>query len=341
MRVVGVLLLSVVLFGSACVTSPVARGKRPSWMDNPQSKYPLRYYVTAVGEGDTLDDAQSVAVGNLAKVFRSNVQVDETLRERYVELMGTKSSYQEQTQFDRNVQIQSGLSLVNVRYADSYTDDTGRVYALAFINRARTAKIYATRLRENDTRTRYFVDQAAGASPAVAYAALSAAATVSADSQLLLEQLDVISSVTKQSVRMTYNHDALSKRLAEAAGNVRFDIRIDGDREGKITAALKASLTGLGFVVSKGNPVLRVQGSVSFEDTDLKRDGLSFVRYQTKIDIVDVMGFTVVSVADRGREGHVSKAEAQARCIRTIVSLINGKLHSKLLAYFDGLVAGE
>ena len=342
MRRLSMMFLGMVLIGSACVsTGPAAKGKRPSWMDNPQSKYPLHYYLAAVGEGDTLDDAQSVAVGNLAKVFRSDVRVDETLRERYVELMGKRNSYQERTQFDRHVQVQSGLSLVNVQYADSYTDDTGRVYALAFINRARTAKIYATRLNENDARTGYFVGQASGASPAVTYAALSAAMAVSADSQVLLEQLDVISPATKEAIAMTHDHDALSRRLAEAAAKVRFDVRVDGDREGKIAGALEALVTDMGFTVAKDAPALRVQGKVTFADTDLKRDGLSFVRYEVKLDVIDVVGFTVAAVADRGREGHVSKPEAQARCVRTIVSLIDSKLRPKLLAYFDGLVIGE
>ena len=335
------LLLSVVLLGGGCATSPMVKGKRPSWMDNPQSKYPLRYYIVAVGEGDTLDDAQSVAVGNLAKVFRSDVSVDETLRERYVELMGKQNSYQERTEFDRNVRVQSGLSLVNVQYADSYTDETGRVYVLAFINRAQTAKIYATRLDENDTRTRYFVDQSSGASATIAYAALSAAMAVSTDSQLLLEQLDIISPSTKRSIQMTHGHDALSKRLAEAAGNVRFAVRVEGDQEGKIAAALKAAKTGLGIVVSREGPTLDVKGSASFEDTDLKRDGLSFVRYDVKLDVVDATGITVASAADRGREGHVSKPEAKARCVRSVVALIDGKLRQELVSYFDGLVAGE
>ena len=342
MRRLNMMLLAVALVGSACVTTgPATKGKRPSWMDNPHSKYPLRYYITAVGEGDALDDAQTVAVGNLAKVFRSDVKVDETLRERYVELMGKKNSYQEQSQFDRNVQVQSGLSLVNVQYADSYTDDTGRVYALAFINRAGTAKIYATRLIQNNARTHYFVGQSSDASPAVAYAALSAAMAVSADSQVLLEQLDVISPATKQAAKMTYDHDALSERLAEAAAKVRFDAHVEGDREGKVAGALDAMITDLGFTVGKESPALRVQGKVTFADTDLKRDGLSFVRYEVKLDIVDQAGVTVASVADRGREGHVSKPEAQARCVRTIVSLIDSKLRPKLLAYFDGLVVGQ
>jgi len=330
--------LGLMLFCGACVTTTGPVPRRPSWMDNPQVKYPVRYYLTAMGEGDTLQDAQSVATGNLAKIFRSDVHVDERLRERYVELMGRQNSYQEQSQFDRDVSIGSALSVVNVQYADSYKDETGRFYALALMNRAATAEIYATRLNENNERTCYFVGQSDGQSPAMTYAALSAALAVSAESQILLGQLDVISPSTKKAIQMTHAHDALARQAAEAAGQVLFDVRISNDREGKIAASVESLMTGLGFGVAADAQALRVLGSVSFEETDLKRDALAFIRYEVKLDVLDTAGHAVVSVAERGREGHVSKLEAEARCVGSVVALIDRELRPRLLAYFDSLV---
>jgi hypothetical protein len=337
----GCLVLVIVVMGSACTTTSVSTGRRPSWMENPQRKYPFRYYLSAVGEGDTLQDAQAVAVGNLAKIFKSDVEVDERLQERYVELIGRRNRYQEETKFDRNVRVRSGVSLVNVQYPDSYTDGAGRVYALAVLNRARTAEIIATRLRENDERTVTFVDQSRDAAPDVAYAALSAAAAVSRDSRVSLEQLDVISPAAKRSIHMTHDHESLMKRLAEAASLVRFDVRVSDDRDGKVAAALSSLMTDLGFVVGKGEQALRAVGSVTLENTDLKREGLSFVRYELKVEILNAAGITVVSVTDRGREGHVSPKEAEARCVRSIVSLLDRTLRDRLIAYFDALVAGN
>jgi len=334
----GIILLVVLVSG--CVTAPVdvvGSGRRPSWLDNPQSKYPLRYYLTAVGEGDSLKDAQSVAVGNLAKIFRSDIKVEEHLQERYFELMGDKNSYQEKSQFDRDVRISSGMSLVNVQYAESYKNSVGRIYALAYINRHQTSEIYVTRLEENDARTVSFIEKAKNRTPTVEYASLSAAVAISSDSQLLLEQLDVISPVTKKATNMSYDYDQLLQQLAEAAGRVHFMIEVTGDQSEKVVGALKSLVTDMGFVIDK-SASLKINAKILFEDTELKRGDLSFVRYEARIDVLDISGQTVVSVSKRGREGHVSKSEAEARCVRTIASLVDRDLKIKLQAYFDGLV---
>lgn len=340
MRLLSGVSLLAVLIASGCVTAPVdvvSSGRRPAWMDNPKAKYPLRYYLTAVGEGDSLKDAQSVAVGNLSKIFRSDINVEEHLQERYFELMGDKNSYQETSQFDRDVRISSGMSLVNVQYAESYKNSVGRIYALAFINRHKTSKIYATRLEENNERTVSFVEKSKNSAPAVEYAALSAAVAISADSQLLLEQLDVISSVTKKATSMSFKHDQLLQQLADAAGRIHFMVSVAGDNSEKVAGTLESLVTNMGFVIGKRSP-LKINAKISFEDTELKRGDLSFVRYEVKIDVLDISGQTVVSVSKRGREGHVSKAEAEARCVRTIATLIDRDLKTKLQAYFDGLV---
>ncbi len=345
MKFIRISVWGLLLMASACSTvqskSTSSKGRRPSWMDNPHQKYPLRYYISAVGEGDTLQDAQGVAVGNLAKVFKTDIKVDEVLQERYVELMGKQNSYQESTQFDRNVQIKAGMSLVNVQYPDSYTDDTGRVYALAVLNREKTAGVLATRLRENDDRIGTFLNQADGASPATAYAALSAAVAISIDSSLLLEQLDIISPATKKSVSLAHDCDVLAKQLAEAAAKVQFDVDVDNDSDGKIAASIEALITDMGFVVADGKNALRVMGDVTLEETDLKRQELVFVRYEVNLKVLTPDGTVVVSVSDRGREGHVSGKEAEARCIRSIVGLIDRTLRGDLIDYFDGLVVGK
>ena len=337
-RLSGVL-LCVAMMGVGCTTSPDSVKLRPLWVDNPQTKYPLRYFLAASGQGDTLQDAQQVAVANLSKIYKSDVRVDESLQERYFELMGDRVRYQEQSEFERHVTIRSGLTLINVQYADSFTDETGRVHALAFQNRAKTAAIYATRLNENNLRACYFVGESERMPPEVEYSALSAAVAVSADSQMLLEQLDIISPRTKKALQMTHEHDALSKRLAAAAGNVSFSVSIRGDIENRVAAALESMMTDLGFVVSADNPTLRMVGEVSFEDVDLKRDGLAFVRHSVQLGILDSSEKVVVSVLEQGREGHVSRSEAKARCIRSIISLGQGSLRTKLRAYFDGLVS--
>lgn len=334
----GLMLMGIVQVLGCAVTGPVTAA-RPHWMENPQMKYPVKYYLTAVGEGDTLQAAEAVAAGNLAKIFRTHITVDERLTERYYELIGKQNLYQEQTQLDRNVDMYTSMSLQNVQYPERYTDPkTGRVYALAALNRAETAAIYVTRLKENNARTARFVARSDDLSPAITYAALSAAVAISADSQQLLEQLDVLYPAAKAQVTMDFNHDDLQQRLATAARAIGFTVEIEGDTEGKVTQAVSSLLTGLGFVMSPDNAFLKVSGSVALEQTDLGRQGLHFVRYLMKLDMQDAYGKTVLALSEQGREGHVSLNEAASRCLRSMTGALDRQLVYKLFGYFDLLV---
>ncbi len=326
------------LLGCSLTPPPVSAG-RPGWMENPQQKYPFNRYLTAVGEGDTLAAAESVALGNLSKIFESHVTVDERLAERYVELTGKVNLYQEQTQFDRDVTVRSSLSLLNVQYPERYTDrQTGRVYVLAALPRAETAEVYVTRLTQNNAMVKRFVERAElAATPAVRFASFSAAVAVSSDCSRLLDQLDILQPAAKSRAPLNFAHDDLTQRMGDAAREIGFSVHIQNDPQGKLAQTVRALLTELGFSVSPEGGFLRVRGAVGMEPTDLGRQGLSFVRYTMQMVMEDAHGMTVAALNESGREGHVAEVEAINRCVRSMQTAVQRELPRRLFAYFDGL----
>ena len=105
-----------------------------------------------------------------------------------------------------------------------------------------------------------------------------------------------------------------------------------------MSQAVTSLLTGLGFVVSADSPFLRVRGTVSLEQTDLGRQGLHFVRFLMKLDMLDAYGKIVLALSEQGREGHISLNEAANRCIRSMTGALDRQLVYKLFTYFDQLV---
>ncbi|HAS83143.1 MAG TPA: hypothetical protein DCS43_10840, partial [Verrucomicrobia bacterium] len=289
--------------------------------------------------GDTLQTAETVAAGNLARIFRTDIVVDERLTERYYELIGKQNVYQEQSQLDRNISVYTAMSLQNVQYPERYTDKkTGRVYALATLNRAETAAIYVNRLKENDAMIVRFVQRSESPSPAMTYAALAAAVAISADSHQLRAQLDVLYPQAKSQVSTTYAHDVLQQRMATAAKQIGVAVSIENDPDGKVAQTIIAQLTGLGFVVAPGDAFLQVRGSVAMEETDLGSKGTFFVRYVMKLDMVDAYGKTVAALSEQGREGHISLNEAANRCTRSMTGAVERQLVNKVFNYFDRLL---
>ncbi len=295
-------------------------------------------YLTAIGEGDSRSDAENMAAGKLARIFESNIKAEETVNQRYMELTkNNKTSIEEQTDVTKNVNIQSQQTLFNIQHGESYTDDVGQVHAIAYLNRMKTAEIYENKINKNTGRIDYFLGIAnKSADPILKYAAISAASAVSSINESLLAQLTIIFPSAIDMLEINYSHDKIVKDAKAAAAAVSCKIEIQNDEENKITILLEELINELGFVLSKEN-VLLIDGNILLEKTDLKRD-LEFIRYELQINVTDNNDNVIVSMSEKGREGHVSATEAKARAIRTLAKQINKQLKKKLITYLDGMV---
>lgn len=334
------IILSVifVLLMSCAIHAKKRKDSKPEWLKNPKAVYSEQMYLTAIGEGDSRSDAENMAAGNLARIFESNIKAEETVNQRYFELTkNNKTDFEEQTDVTKSVNIQSQQTLLNIQYGESYTDDMARVHAIAFLNRMKTAEIYENKINRNAGRIDYFMRIAEkSVDPILKYAATSAASAVSSINETLLAQLTIIFPSAIDMLEINYNHDKIVRDTNIAAAAISCKIEIQNDEENKITILLEELINDLGFVLSKEN-VLKINGNILLEKTDLKRN-LEFIRYELQINVTDNKDNVIVSMSEKGREGHVSSSEAKARAIRTLSKKINKQLKKKLIAYLDGMV---
>ncbi|MCK5051226.1 MAG: LPP20 family lipoprotein [Candidatus Cloacimonetes bacterium] len=328
----------IILILSCAAHAKKRKGSKPEWLMNPKAVYSEQMYLTAIGEGDSRSDAENMAAGKLARIFESNIKAEETVNQRYMELTkNNKTSTEEQTDVTKSVNIQSQQTLFNIQYGESYTDDVGQVHAIAFLNRMKTAEIYESKINKNAGRIDYFIGIAdKSADPILKYAAMSAASAVSSINESLLAQLTIIFPSAIDMLEINYNHDIIVRDAKAAAAAVSCKIEIQNDEENKITILLEELINDLGFVLSKDN-VLKIDGNILLEETDLKRD-LEFIRFELQINVSDNKDNIIVSMSEKGREGHVSASEAKARAIRTLGKKINKQLKKKLITYLDGMV---
>lgn len=315
------------------------KNSEPEWVQNPKNLYPDQMYLTAIGEGDSRSEAENYAAANLARIFQVKVTTDETYRQRYQELTraGT-TEFQDFTDVSKNVNLQAEETLYNIQFAESFTDKMGRVKVLAYLNRWQTAELYEERINTNSSKIADFLEMAASAQDTmIRYAALSAAVAVSSDSEVLLRQLDIISPTTKEFLEINYNHQQISRELAEQASRISFRLNIENDSENKISILLIEMLTSLGFVMSEP-ALLTTQGVINFEETDLNRDDFQFIRYDFQVKILDDAGKTIAALSEKGKEGHTTYFEARERAVRKIGEKIRTSFKPMLISYFDNLV---
>jgi hypothetical protein len=211
------------------------------------------------------------------------------------------------------------------------------VHAVAYLNRRETAAIYRDKIGELSARVHFLQGHARESSePLQQYAYLRAAVREADEAAYLLRQLKIIHPPSANATE-SVSRSSLRRELADTARMIRVQIRMEGDDEGRMTSALEKLITSYGFVV--GTPAaLQVEGRIVMQDTGQRTADLVFIRYEMTVRIRDGKGAVVVSVKEKGREGHVTLPEARIRAFRTLENAIDAKGASRLDAHFDSLV---
>lgn len=319
-----------------------AGGGKPAASQRLTVGLPPERYLCAVGVGDTRAQAEKSAASELAKVFESKIKVEDTLIQRYTELMGSKgNSLTSQTDGSKYTSITAGQTLYNLKYTEPSVDARGMVTIVAYMDRRETAAVYLDRIGANSRRVKFLTGEADKAGdPAKQFAFLGAAATIGANNRMLVDQLSIISQAAHKTVELGYDQNALQKQAAEAAKRVGFAVKIKNDPDHKVGKLCEELFTDMGFAVSD-KPVLTLDGTFTIEDTDLGRTDMKFVRYDCSLSVRDGTGTSFATLVEKGREGHTSTKEATARVLRSIKEKLQTELRKKLTAYFDGLTRRE
>ncbi len=328
------IILPTLLLGLAGCKS-LTGGGTPDWVANPKSVYPENQYLVAVGEGDTRRTAENAAAANLARIFEAHIESDERLLDQSRE---TGKTFERTTDFTANINILSSQTLYNIQHAEAWQDDRGRVHAVAYLNRRKTAAIYRDKIDEQTTRVNFLLANARETEDLLKkYATLRAANRHAAEAKYLLRQLKVIHPPSVPDSTPSYTENKIRKALAETARQIRVQIAVQGDDAHRITSVLEELITRYGFVI--GTPaVLKIVGSVSVDDTGQRTADLVFVRYTLALQVKEADGTTLISLSEKGREGHVSLAEARIRSFRTLENIIRPGGSQRLDTYFDTLI---
>ena len=306
--------------------------KKPKWLQNPKSVYADKYYLSAIGQGDSRQQAINMATANLAKIFEVKVNASETIDLKYLEIFkNEKWQYEEQSGIQKSITTKSNETLLNVQIGESYADEMGQVFAIAYLNRFETAQIYNTKIFENSAKIQHHLSQKSD-NILQKYIHLVAASSIAKKNDILQNQLKIIAHNLDGT--LDYDFQQIIEDTKKTAQNIGFTVNVKNDENGKIETAIISLLTDLGFVISN-KPILKIEGEINLTKTDLKRD-IDFVRYEFQLQISSQDEIIVV-ISKNGREGHISKNEAKARCVRTIEKIINSKMRQKLTAYFRSL----
>ncbi len=340
--IIVMLLVSSCATGSSSSTASAGRGggKAPVWVSDKDSIYPPEKFLAEVGEGDSLKGAKSNAAGAIAQIFRTRVKVDSNIRTRYSEISGEDGvilGMVTQTDFDQSIDQSADQSLSNLKYGEAWTDEMGRVYTVAYLDRSETGNLYRSRIVDNDGRISELLGRARNQDePLRRYAFLDAAHVYAEANRMLQEQLEIINMPMARSVIHPYDLGELRAARADQASALKIRVEVSGDPEGRINAVLSDWVTGKGFTVSDGGDLfLTAVMSISPVKLDNSYENLS---WELNLTLMDSSGYPAVSLPRQNRSSGVSASAAESRAYNDMAEMIQKDFDREFTNYLTSFL---
>ena len=231
--------------------SPDNRGQ-PSWVNAPDSVYSPQVYVTAVGYGTGRAVAEKAAFANLTALFGQSVQSEQTARTRYSEAVknGAISSWTENTELDNAVKTSAELdSLVGAEIKDYWYDGKSVHYAVAVMEKRKTAVLYADLIRSNEKIISGLVDMSEAEKNSMdGYSRYRLAGTVADANRVFANVLTVVGSQgTGINPGDMKKGDDFRLEEENIAKNIPIRVSVNNDRSNRIRGAFSDAINRAGF----------------------------------------------------------------------------------------------
>jgi len=317
-----------------------SRANIPLWISDKDAVYPVEKYLTELGEGDSLSAARANAAGAIARIFRLKVEVDSEIRTRYTEITGDRDellSLFSQTDFDQKIGQEADETLTNLRYGESWIDEVGRVYTIAYLNRLETGNLYRERIDRNISRITDFLARAEGQQePLQSYAFLDAALVYTEANQVLLEQLEIINMPMAQLMMPPHSREEIRAIRANQAMQLKIRVEVAGDTDERIADALENWVIERGFTSSgSGNMLLASAVEIRQLELNNKYENLNWT---LSIGLTDTNGYSLVALSEQNRSSGISLTAAESRAYRDMIELIEVVFDKRFSAYLSSFL---
>ncbi|MDR1893241.1 MAG: hypothetical protein LBQ61_00940 [Spirochaetales bacterium] len=246
-----------------------AFAQAPLWLTDRSLDFPDSRFISALGRGNTAEEARNMALSELSLFFGTTVEV---ITEQIFTLNQSNSSVARNLSMNENLRVSSQEEFLGVRFTSPYYDPASRTYSVAgYINREEARQIYRTRIEGGLLSLEALAGAAEGEPEPLRK--LSLLRQAAALGQLLEsdaaglarfgDSAAALAPVTEAARRARASADALRLGLA-------FEVVITGgDREGRIQRKLMGLLEAAGYLAVRENPAYRITGGITAAEESL------------------------------------------------------------------------
>ena len=300
-------------------------GRQPVWITQPAKYEKASDYLLAVGTGSTYQDARNNALGNLSRIFQSEVKTDQTLIDEFHETVkGDRLNADRTTQLLSVTRVGSNQNLINARVLETFTSKDGTLYVLMGMQRRETARIYSSEISNNELHINDLENQADQENSILdKLGYLKKALILQEVNDNLRKQRSVL---TGQSISDLPSEDSsLLHKYRDVKRRCLIYLNANDIPDG-IVSVMDKVLQDEGFTVTKNSDHSIIHAVVSYQwrQMDMNRKDAQFVKWDFHVRFNTPAGdrsFRTFNI--EGRDGALTYREAVLRCDETVKKKIS------------------
>lgn len=326
---------------SACFLF-AAKNKMPRWITLPSGVYPAEKYMNGTGSGKNRETAELEAVRNLSSVFGQTVKSNTAASKKMEQALSEgKVSFSSAENLQQNITSQiEAENLIGIEIAEYfYNKPEKKWYAVAILEREKTAAVYQKYIEKNDAAVRKAIKESEkNPGTFYGYSEICFAAEIASENDKLVKNLTVIdfesgSEISKKIVSLQ-NTQLTKKKFAE---NITIYVQISGDKDNKIKSAFQDIFSKYGFKTSPSKKEkYNLEGKYSSEIS--QKGKIIYCVYSLDLDFSDVLqAESLFAINLKGREGSLSESDATNRTYRTLEKDIGTQFSKNFDSYINNL----
>jgi hypothetical protein len=302
--------------------------------------------VAASGYGADRGNAEKNALAALTAVFGQSVQAELKTLTAYSEaVLNGAVNVSNNTSVQNAVKTSAEMdALVGAELRDVWYDGKGIYYAVAVMDRAKTAVLYRDMILSNERLINDLVVLPEGEKNSLEGVSRYQLAALIADTNRVYA--NVLSLANRGSGGIDpgtlKQGDHYRLEAMNIARNIPVTVRVSGDRADRIRGAFASAISGAGFRSGGTNARYVLDVTVAFEEVLFPNQPNKFTRYVVNANLTDTLGGAVLlPYTINGREGHLSLAEAENRAVTAAERRINESYGEALSAYLSTRLPGK
>lgn len=326
---------------SACFLF-AAKNKMPRWITLPSGVYPAEKYMNGTGSGKNRETAELEAVRNLSSVFGQTVKSNTAASKKMEQALSEgKVSFSSAENLQQNITSQiEAENLIGIEIAEYfYNKPEKKWYAVAILEREKTAAVYQKYIEKNDAAVRKAIKESEkNPGTFYGYSEICFAAEIASENDKLVKNLTVIdfesgSEISKKIVSLK-NMQLTKKKFAE---NITIYVQISGDKDNKIKSAFQDIFSKYGFKTSPSKKEkYNLEGKYSSEIS--QKGKIIYCVYSLDLDFSDVLqAESLFAINLKGREGSLSESDATNRTYRALEKDIGTQFSKNFDSYINNL----